>query len=62
MKAAASSLLSSLAARGAVGTLSAYAATKGAVDTLVKHFAYVLGGRSGAGCVLVVRFRNWASK
>ena len=38
-------LLSSLAARAAVGTLSAYAATKGAVDTLVKHFAYVLGGR-----------------
>jgi 3-oxoacyl-[acyl-carrier protein] reductase len=25
--------------------LPAYAATKGAVDTLVKHFAYVLGGR-----------------
>src|ERR1700730_19253828 len=25
--------------------LSAYAATKGAVDTLVKHFAFVLGGR-----------------
>ena len=23
----------------------AYAATKGAVDTLVKHFAYVLGAR-----------------
>ena len=38
-------LLSSLAARAAVGALSAYAATKGAVDTLVKHFAYVLGGR-----------------
>jgi 3-oxoacyl-[acyl-carrier protein] reductase len=38
-------LLSSLAARAAVGTLSAYAATKGAVDTLVKHFAFVLGGR-----------------
>ena len=37
--------LSSLAARAAVGTLSAYAATKGAIDTLVKHFAYVLGGR-----------------
>src|SRR6202023_45038 len=30
-------LLSSLAARAVVGTLSAYAATKGAVDTLVKH-------------------------
>ena len=38
-------LLSSLAARAAVGTLSAYAATKGSVDTLVKHFAYALGGR-----------------
>ena len=38
-------LLSSLAARAAVGTLSAYAATKGAVDTLVKHFATALGPR-----------------
>jgi 3-oxoacyl-[acyl-carrier protein] reductase len=38
-------LLSSLAARAAVGTLSAYAATKGGVETLVKHFAFVLGGR-----------------
>jgi 3-oxoacyl-[acyl-carrier protein] reductase len=38
-------LLSSLAARSAVGTLSVYGATKGAVDTLVKHFAFVLGGR-----------------
>ena len=38
-------LLSSLAARAAVGALSAYAATKGAVDTLVKHFALVLGAR-----------------
>src|SRR6202007_1973949 len=28
-----------------VGTLSAYAATKGAVDTLVKHFAAELGPR-----------------
>jgi 3-oxoacyl-[acyl-carrier protein] reductase len=37
--------LSSLAAHAAVGTLSAYAATKGAVDTLVKHFAAVLGPR-----------------
>ena len=36
-------LLSSLAARAAVGALSAYSATKGAIDTLVKHFAYVLG-------------------
>ncbi len=38
-------LLSSLAARAAVGTLSAYAATKGAVDTLVRHFASALGAR-----------------
>jgi NAD(P)-dependent dehydrogenase (short-subunit alcohol dehydrogenase family) len=38
-------LLSSLAARTAVGTLYAYAATKGAVDTLVKHFAAALGPR-----------------
>jgi 3-oxoacyl-[acyl-carrier protein] reductase len=38
-------LLSSLAAHAAVGTLSAYAATKGAVDTLVKHFAFALGAR-----------------
>jgi 3-oxoacyl-[acyl-carrier protein] reductase len=38
-------LVSSLAAHAVVGTLSAYAATKGAIDTLVKHFASVLGGR-----------------
>jgi 3-oxoacyl-[acyl-carrier protein] reductase len=38
-------LLSSLAAHACVGTLSAYAATKGAVDTLVKHFASALGDR-----------------
>jgi len=31
-------LVSSLVAHAAVGTLSAYAATKGAIDTLVKHF------------------------
>ena len=37
--------LSSLAARAVVGTISAYAATKGAVDTLVKHFAVALGPR-----------------
>jgi NAD(P)-dependent dehydrogenase (short-subunit alcohol dehydrogenase family) len=36
---------SSLAARASVGTLPAYAATKGAVDTLVKHFAAALGPR-----------------
>jgi len=39
-------LVSSLAAHAVVGTLSAYAATKGAIDTLVKHFAAVLGARS----------------
>jgi 3-oxoacyl-[acyl-carrier protein] reductase len=38
-------LLSSLAAHAAVGTLAAYAATKGAVDTLVRHFAFILGER-----------------
>ncbi len=36
---------SSLAARAAVGNLSAYAATKGAIDTLVKHLAFILGPR-----------------
>jgi 3-oxoacyl-[acyl-carrier protein] reductase len=36
---------SSLAARATVGTLSAYAASKGAVGTLVKHFASALGPR-----------------
>ncbi|WP_069266909.1 SDR family NAD(P)-dependent oxidoreductase [Paraburkholderia nodosa] len=38
-------LLSSLAAHAAVGELSAYSATKGAVDTLVRHFAVGLGPR-----------------
>jgi NAD(P)-dependent dehydrogenase (short-subunit alcohol dehydrogenase family) len=38
-------LLSSLAAHATVGALSAYAATKGAIDTLVKHFASALGDR-----------------
>jgi NAD(P)-dependent dehydrogenase (short-subunit alcohol dehydrogenase family) len=37
---------SSLAARASVGTISAYAATKGAIDTLVTHFAAALGPRS----------------
>jgi 3-oxoacyl-[acyl-carrier protein] reductase len=37
--------VSSLAARASVGTLSAYAATKGAVSTLVTHFASALGER-----------------
>jgi 3-oxoacyl-[acyl-carrier protein] reductase len=36
---------SSLVARASVGTLSGYAATKGAIDTLVKHFAAALGPR-----------------
>jgi hypothetical protein len=39
--------LSSLAARAAVGTLSAYAATKGAIYTPVKHFASVRGAHGG---------------
>jgi 3-oxoacyl-[acyl-carrier protein] reductase len=38
-------LISSLAAHAVVGTLPAYAATKGAVDTLVKHFASAFGER-----------------
>ena len=38
-------LLSSLAARASVGTIYAYAATKGAIDTLTRHFAQALGGR-----------------
>lgn len=38
-------LVSSLAAHSAVGALSAYAATKGAVSTLVTHFAAALGAR-----------------
>jgi 3-oxoacyl-[acyl-carrier protein] reductase len=37
--------VSSLAARAAVGNLPAYAATKGAIDTLVKHLASALGSR-----------------
>jgi 3-oxoacyl-[acyl-carrier protein] reductase len=37
--------LSSLAAHAVVGTAPAYAATKGAIDTLVKHFASMLGAR-----------------
>ncbi len=36
-------LVSSLAARASVGTLAAYASTKGAIDTLVTHFAAALG-------------------
>jgi NAD(P)-dependent dehydrogenase (short-subunit alcohol dehydrogenase family) len=38
-------LVSSLAAHASVGNLAAYAATKGAIDTLVKHFASALGAR-----------------
>ena len=38
-------LVSSLAAHAVVGTLPAYAASKGAIDTLVKHFAVALGQR-----------------
>jgi 3-oxoacyl-[acyl-carrier protein] reductase len=37
--------VSSLAARAVVGTIPAYAATKGAIDTMVKHFASLLGDR-----------------
>jgi 3-oxoacyl-[acyl-carrier protein] reductase len=35
--------VSSLAARASVKNISAYAATKGAIDTIVKHFAAALG-------------------
>jgi NAD(P)-dependent dehydrogenase (short-subunit alcohol dehydrogenase family) len=35
--------LSSAATHAAVSNLSAYAATKGAVETLVRHFAFILG-------------------
>ncbi len=35
--------VSSLAAHAVVGTMPAYAATKGAIGTLVKHFASMLG-------------------
>jgi 3-oxoacyl-[acyl-carrier protein] reductase len=38
-------MLSSLGAHSAVGDISAYAATKGAIDTLVRHFAHALGDR-----------------
>jgi len=38
-------LVSSLGAHATVGILSAYAATKGAIDTLVKYFAAALGPR-----------------
>src|SRR5580692_474742 len=38
-------LVSSLGARTAVGNISVYAATKGAIDTLVKYFAAALGPR-----------------
>jgi NAD(P)-dependent dehydrogenase (short-subunit alcohol dehydrogenase family) len=37
--------VSSLGAHAAVGTLSAYASTKGAINTLVKYFAAALGPR-----------------
>lgn len=37
--------VSSLGARAAVGTLSAYASTKGAINTLVKYFSAALGPR-----------------
>ena len=38
-------LTTSLAAHASVGKLAAYAATKGALDTLVIHFAAALGPR-----------------
>jgi 3-oxoacyl-[acyl-carrier protein] reductase len=38
-------LVSSLGANAVVGTLAAYSTTKGAIATLVKHFASELGER-----------------
>lgn len=38
-------LISSLAAHATVGTLAAYAASKGAIDTLTRHFSAALGER-----------------
>ena len=38
-------LISSVAGHAALGAVAAYAATKGAVDTLVKHLAFSLGDR-----------------
>jgi 3-oxoacyl-[acyl-carrier protein] reductase len=38
-------LVASVAARAVAGTIPAYAATKGAIETLVKHFASLLGAR-----------------
>jgi 3-oxoacyl-[acyl-carrier protein] reductase len=37
--------VSSLAAHASVNNISAYSATKGAIDTLVKHFAAALGAK-----------------
>jgi 3-oxoacyl-[acyl-carrier protein] reductase len=37
--------VSSLAARAVVGAIPAYAATKGAIETMTKHFASLLGER-----------------
>ena len=38
-------LVSSIVAHSSFGTLAAYSATKGAINTLVKHFASALGAR-----------------
>lgn len=38
-------VITSLAARSVVGDLPAYAATKGAAETMVRHFASALGGQ-----------------
>jgi 3-oxoacyl-[acyl-carrier protein] reductase len=39
-------VITSLSARAAVGDLSPYAATKGAAETMVRHFASKLGAQS----------------
>jgi len=51
-------LLSSLGAHVAVGALSAYAATKGAVDTCVKYFALASAARHPRQCVAVAPGRD----
>jgi 3-oxoacyl-[acyl-carrier protein] reductase len=51
--------VSSLGARAAVGTLSAYAATKGAIDTLVKYFAAAPGPNAVAPGVIDTDMSNF---
>ncbi|MDB6086984.1 MAG: putative short-chain type dehydrogenase/reductase [Gammaproteobacteria bacterium] len=50
--------VSSLVAHAAVNNLSAYSATKGAIDTIVKHFAAALGPKASAS----TRWRRGSSR